>query len=173
MSSGSWQRLTFGVATWVVPLLRARIVLELLPRSSLGAWVSPFVFLPRRHVFLPVGVWLALFTLVFAQDRTHAWVALFLIGVFWLWVAVMLYLGDRRRQQAKNVPRARPKRRFRKRIRKRSEGERRTEYELRSLLSLVDLSLSPFRGKERRLLQSPLSKETLSYRYFPTILAIM
>jgi hypothetical protein len=46
---------------------------------------------------------------------------LLLIGVFWLWVAVMLYVGDLRRQRGQERARARPKRRFRKRIRKRSD----------------------------------------------------
>jgi len=48
-------------------------------------------------------------------------IALLLIGVFWLWVAVMLYVGDLRRQQGQEGVRPSPKRRFKKRTKKRSE----------------------------------------------------
>jgi hypothetical protein len=113
--------LTFGVATWVAPLLVLAISWNEKPRSSLaGVGFSIRLFVVAA-CFSAGGVWLALLTLVFAQDRTYAWVALLLIGVFWLWVAVMLYVGDLRRQRGQERARARPKRRFRKRIRKRSD----------------------------------------------------
>jgi succinate-acetate transporter protein len=52
---------------------------------------------------------------VFVQDRTYAWIALLLIGVFWLWVAVMLVVGDLRRQPAQEGMPDRPKKRLKKR----------------------------------------------------------
>ncbi len=112
---------TFGVATWVAPLLGIALSWNQKPRSSLaGVGVSIRIFVVAA-CFSAGGVWLALLTLVFAQDRTYAWIALLLIGVFWLWVAVMLVVGDRRRQRGQEGTRPRPKRRFKRRHRKRSE----------------------------------------------------
>jgi len=112
---------TCGVATWVAPLLVIALSWNQKPRSSLagvGFTISLFVV---AACFSASAVWLALLTLVFAQDRTYAWVALLLIGVFWLWVAVMLVVGDRRRQPGQEGARARPGKRFRKRFKKRSK----------------------------------------------------
>ena len=111
---------TFGVATWVAPLLGIALSWNQKPRSSLaGVGVSIRIFVVAA-CFSASGVWLALLTLVFAQDRTYAWIALLLIGVFWVWVAVMLVVGDRRRERGQEGAPARPKKRFKKRHRKRS-----------------------------------------------------
>jgi hypothetical protein len=111
---------TCGVATWVAPLLGIAISWNQKPRSSLAGVGSSIRIFVVAACFSAGGVWLALLTLVFAQDRTYAWVALLLMGVFWLWVAVMLSVGDRGRQPSQEGVRARPKRRFKKRLRKRS-----------------------------------------------------
>jgi hypothetical protein len=109
-----------GVATWVAPLLAIATSWNHKPRSSLaGVGLTIRIFVVAA-CFSAGGVWLALLTLVFAQDRTFAWVALLLIAVFWLWVAAMLYLEDRRREPGEEGARAHPKRRFKKRHRKRS-----------------------------------------------------
>jgi len=112
--------LACGVATWVAPLLGIALSWNQKPRSSLaGVGVSIRIFVVAA-CFSAGGVWLALLTLVFAQDRTYAWIALLLIGAFWLWVAVMLVVGDRRREQGQAGTHPRPKRRFKRRYRKRS-----------------------------------------------------
>jgi hypothetical protein len=88
-----------GVATWVAPLLVLAISWNQKPRTSLagvGFTVRIFVI---AVCFSALAVWLALLTLVFALDRTYAWIALLLIGVFWVWVAVMLVVGDLRRKR--------------------------------------------------------------------------
>jgi hypothetical protein len=107
-----------GLATWVVPLFLIALSWTREPRSSLGGVGFPIRVFVAAACFSAIGVWLALLTLVFAQDRTHAWIALILIGVFWLWVSVMLHVGDGQRQQDR--PKSRLKRRFKKRLRKRS-----------------------------------------------------
>jgi hypothetical protein len=107
--------MTCGVATWVAPLLVLAISWNQKPRSSLpgvGFTIRLFVV---AACFSATGVWLALLTLVFVQDRTYAWIALLLIGVFWLWVAVMLVVGDLRRQPAQEGMPDRPKKRLKKR----------------------------------------------------------
>jgi cation transporter-like permease len=91
------------------------------PRSSLAGVGFTIRLFVVAACFSASGVWLALVTLVSAQDRTYAWVALLLIGVFWLWVAVMLVVGDRRRQPGQEGAQARPRKRFRKRLKKRSK----------------------------------------------------
>jgi hypothetical protein len=112
--------LTFGIATWAAPLLVLAISWNEKPRTSLaGVGFSIRLFVVAA-CFSAGGVWLALLTLVFAQDRTFAWIALLLIGAFWLWVAAMLVVGDRRRQPDQEGTRARPRKRFKKRLRKRS-----------------------------------------------------
>jgi peptidoglycan biosynthesis protein MviN/MurJ (putative lipid II flippase) len=106
---------TCGVATWVAPLLVLAISWNQKPRSSLpgvGFTIRLFVV---AACFSATGVWLALLTLVFVQDRTYAWIALLLIGVFWLWIAVMLVVGDLRRQPAQEGMPDRPKKRLKKR----------------------------------------------------------
>jgi hypothetical protein len=113
--------LTCGVATWVAPLLGIAISWGQKPRSSLAGVGSSIRIFVVGACFSASGVWLALLTLVFAQDRTHAWIALLLIGVFWVWVAVMLVVGDRRRERGQEDVRARPKRRFKRRIKKGTE----------------------------------------------------
>jgi hypothetical protein len=104
-----------GVATWVAPLLGIAVSWNQKPRSSLAGVGSSIRIFVVAACFSAGGVWLALLTLVFAHDRTYAWVALLLIGVFWLWVAVMLYVGDLRRQRGQEDVRTRPKKRFKKR----------------------------------------------------------
>jgi hypothetical protein len=107
--------MTCGVATWVAPLLVLAISWNQKPRSSLpgvGFTIRLFVV---AACFSATGVWLALLTLVFVQDRTYAWIALLLIGVFWLWIAVMLVVGDLRRQPAQEGMPDRPKKRLKKR----------------------------------------------------------
>ena len=111
---------TCGVATWVAPLLVIALSWNQKPRSSLAGVGFTIRLFVVAACFSASGVWLALLTLVFAQDRTYAWVALLLIGVFWLWVSVMLYVGDRRRQPGQEDARPRPKKRFKKRFKKRS-----------------------------------------------------
>jgi len=111
---------TSGVATWVAPLLVIALSWNQKPRSSLAGVGFTIRIFVVAACFSAGGVWLALLTLVFAQDRTYAWVALLLIGVFWLWVAVMLVVGDHRRERGQEGAPARPKRRFKKRHRKRS-----------------------------------------------------
>ena len=111
---------TCGVATWVAPLLVIALSWNQKPRSSLAGVGFTIRLFVVAACFSANGVWLALLTLVFAQDRTYAWVALLLIGVFWLWVSVMLYVGDRRRQPGQEDARPRPKKRFKKRFKKRS-----------------------------------------------------
>ena len=113
--------LACGVATWVAPLLVVALTWNQKPRSSLAGVGFTIRIFVVAVCFSASGVWLALLTLVFAQDRTYAWLALLLIGVFWLWVAVMLYVGDLRRQQGQEGVRPSPKRRFKKRTKKRSE----------------------------------------------------
>ena len=109
-----------GLATWIVPLLLIALSWTREPRTSLaGVGFTIRVFVAAA-CFSAIGVWLALLTLVFAQDRTHAWIALILIGVFWLWVSVMLHVGDGQRQQDQDRPKSRLKRRLKKRLRKRS-----------------------------------------------------
>jgi len=102
---------TFGVATWVAPLLVIALSWNQKPRSSLAGVGFTIRLFVVAVCFSASGVWLALLTLVFAQDRTYAWVALLLIGVFWLWVSVMLYVGDRRRQPGQEGARPRSKKR--------------------------------------------------------------
>jgi peptidoglycan biosynthesis protein MviN/MurJ (putative lipid II flippase) len=109
-----------GVATWVAPLLVLAMSWNQKPRSSLAGVGFTIRLFVVAACFSASGVWLALLTLVFAQDRTYAWVALLLIGVFWVWVAVMLVVGDRRRERGQEGAPARPKKRFKKRHRKRS-----------------------------------------------------
>ena len=109
-----------GLATWIVPLLLIALSWTREPRPSLAGVGFTIRIFVAAACCSAIGVWLALLTLVFAQDRTHAWIALFLIGVFWLWVSVMLHLGDRQRQQDQDRPKSRLKRRFKKRSRKRS-----------------------------------------------------
>jgi hypothetical protein len=109
-----------GLATWIVPLLLIALSWTREPRSSLAGVGFTIRIFVAAACFSAIGVWLALLTLVFAQDRSHAWIALFLIGVFWLWVSVMLHVGDRQRQQDQDRPKSRLKRRFKKRLRKRS-----------------------------------------------------
>ena len=113
--------LTCGVATWVAPLLVLALSWNQKPRTSLAGVGFTIRLVVVAVCFSAGGVWLALLTLVFAQDRTYAWIALLLIGVFWLWVAVMLLVGDLRRQRGQEGVRARPKRRFKRRVKKRSE----------------------------------------------------
>ncbi len=108
--------LACGVATWVAPLLVLALSWNHKPRSSLASVGFTIRIFVLAVCFSAGGVWLALLTLVFAQDRTYAWLALLLIGVFWLWVAVMLYVGDRQRQQGQEGARARPKKRAKKRF---------------------------------------------------------
>jgi hypothetical protein len=109
-----------GLATWIVPLLLIALSWTREPRSSLASVGFTIRVFVAAACCSAIGVWLALLTLVFAQDRTHAWIALILIGVFWLWVSVMLHLGDGQRQPGQEDARARPKKRFKKRYRKRS-----------------------------------------------------
>jgi hypothetical protein len=112
---------TCGVATWVAPLLVLALSWNQKPRTSLagvGFTIRLFVIAAS---FSAVGIWLALLSLVFAQDRTYGWVALLLIGVFWLWVVVMLVVGDRRRQSGQEGTPLRRKKRFRKRVKEDSE----------------------------------------------------
>jgi hypothetical protein len=104
--------LACGVATWVAPLLVIALSWNQKPRSSLASVGFTIRIFVVAVCFSASGVWLALLTLVFAQDRAYAWLALLLIGVFWLWVAVMLYVGDLRRQQGQEGA---PKKRFKKR----------------------------------------------------------
>jgi len=113
--------LTCGVATWVAPLLVLALSWNQKPRTSLAGVGFTIRIFVVAVCFSAAGVWLALLTLVFAQDRTYAWIALLLIGVFWLWVAVMLLIGDLRRQRGQEGSRPRPKRRFKRRFKKRSE----------------------------------------------------
>jgi hypothetical protein len=113
--------LTCGLATWVAPLLGIAISWNQKPRSSLAGVGSSIRIFVVAACFSAGGVWLALLTLVFAQDRTYAWVALLVIGIFWAWVAVMLVIVDLRRQRGRDAARARPKRRFKRRVRTRSE----------------------------------------------------
>jgi MFS family permease len=110
-----------GLATWIVPLLLIALSWSRKPQSSLAGVGFTIRIFVAAACFSAIGVWLALLTLVFAQDRTHAWIALFLIGVFWLWVSVMLHVGDRQRQVEQDRPKSRLKRRFKKRLRKRSK----------------------------------------------------
>jgi peptidoglycan biosynthesis protein MviN/MurJ (putative lipid II flippase) len=112
---------TCGVATWVAPLLVLAISWNQKPRASLAGVGFTIRLFVVAACFSASGVWLALLTLVFAQDKTYAWIALLLIGVFWLWVAVMLVVGDRRRQPGQEGTRVRPKKRFKKRFKKHSE----------------------------------------------------
>jgi MFS family permease len=107
-----------GLATWIVPLLLIALSWTREPRSSLAGVGFTIRIFVAAACFSAIGVWLALLTLVFAQDRSHAWIVLFLIGVFWLWVSVMLHAGDRQRDQDR--PRSRLKRQFKKRLRRRS-----------------------------------------------------
>jgi hypothetical protein len=102
---------TCGVATWVAPLLVIAISWNQKPRSSLAGVGFTIRLFVVAVCFSASGVWLALLTLVFAQDKTYAWIALLLIGVFWLWVAVMLVVGDRRRQPGQEGARPRSKKR--------------------------------------------------------------
>lgn len=101
-----------GLATWIVPLLLIALSWTREPRSSLAGVGFTIRIFVATACFSAIGVWLALLTLVFAQDRSHAWIALLLIGVFWLWVSVMLHLGDQQRQQDQDRPKSRLKRRF-------------------------------------------------------------
>jgi hypothetical protein len=110
-----------GVATWVAPLLVLALSWNQKPRTSLAGVGFTIRLFVVAACFSAAGVWLALLTLVFAQDRTYAWIVLLLIGVFWLWVAVMLVVGDRRRKPDQDGVRARPKKRLRRRIKKRTE----------------------------------------------------
>ena len=113
--------LTCGLATWVAPLLGIALSWNQKPRSSLaGVGVSIRIFVVAA-CFSASGVWLALLTLVFAHDRSYAWLALLLIGVFWVWVAAMLFVEDRGRQRGQEGERARPKKRAKKRANKRSK----------------------------------------------------
>jgi hypothetical protein len=110
-----------GLATWIVPLLLIALSWSRTPQSSLaGVGFSIRIFVAAA-CFSAIGVWLALLTLVFAQNRNHAWIALLLIGVFWLWVSVMLHLGDQQGQQDQDHPKGRSRRRLNKRLRKRSQ----------------------------------------------------
>ena len=113
--------LTCGVATWVAPLLVLALSWNQKPRTSLAGVGFTIRIFVVAVCFSAGGVWLALLTLVFAQDRTYAWIALLLVGVFWLWVAAMLLLGDLRRQRSQEGARDRPKKRFKRRPKKRSE----------------------------------------------------
>ncbi len=90
--------LACGVATWVAPLLVLAISWNQKPRTSLAGVGFTIRLFVVAFSFSAAGIWLALLTLVFAQDRTYAWIALLLVGVFWLWVAVMLVVGDLRRR---------------------------------------------------------------------------
>jgi hypothetical protein len=110
-----------GLATWIVPLILIALSWTREPRSSLAGVGFTIRIFVAAACFSAIGVWLALLTLVFAQDRNYAWIALLLIGVFWLWVSVMLHLGDQQRQQEQDRPKSRLKRRFKKRLRKRSK----------------------------------------------------
>jgi hypothetical protein len=113
--------LTCGVATWVAPLLVLAISWNQRPRSSLAGVGFTIRILVVAVCFSASGVWLALLTLVFAHDRSYAWIALLLIGVFWLWVAAMLFVEDRGRQRGQEGVRVRPKKRAKKRANKRSK----------------------------------------------------
>jgi hypothetical protein len=112
--------LTFGIATWVAPLLVLAISWNEKPRTSLAGVGFTIRLFVVAACFSAGGVWFALLTLVFAQDRTYAWLALFLVGGFWLWVAVMLIVGDLRRQRGQADVRVRPRKRFKKLLRKSS-----------------------------------------------------
>jgi len=112
---------TCGVATWVAPLLVLALSWNQKPRTSLAGVGFTIRLVVIAASFSVAGIWLALLTLVFAQDRTYGWIALLLIGVFWLWVAVMLVVGDRRQKSGQEGRRARPKKRFRKGGKKGSE----------------------------------------------------
>jgi L-asparagine transporter-like permease len=111
---------TCGVATWVAPLLVLALSWNQKSRTSLAGVGFTIRLFVVAVCFSAAGIWLALLTLVFAQDRTYGWIALLLIGAFWLWVAVMLLVGDLRRQSGQEGTRPRRKRRFRKRVKKRS-----------------------------------------------------
>jgi hypothetical protein len=112
---------TCGVATWVAPFLVLALSWNQKPRTSLAGVGFTIRLVVIAASCSAVGIWLALLTLVFAQDRTYGWIALLLIGVFWLWVAVMLVVGDRRRQSGQEGTRPRRKKRFSKRVKKESE----------------------------------------------------
>jgi peptidoglycan biosynthesis protein MviN/MurJ (putative lipid II flippase) len=99
--------LACGVATWVAPLLVLALSWNQKPRTSLagvGFTIRLFVI---AVCFSAVGIWLALLSLAFAQDWTYAWIALLLIGLFWLWVAVMLVVGDLRQRRGQDRSRKR------------------------------------------------------------------
>jgi hypothetical protein len=98
-----------GVATWVAPLLVIALSWNQKPRTSLaGVGFTIRIFVVAVS-FSVIGAWLALLTLLLARDRTHAWLTLLLIGIFWAWVAVMLVIGDLRRQRGQEG--TRPKKR--------------------------------------------------------------
>ena len=100
---------TCGVATWVAPLLVLALSWNQKPRTSLAGVGFTIRLFVVAFSFSAVGIWLALLSLVFAQDRTYAWIALLLIGVFWLWVAVMLVIGDLRQRRGQDRSRKRRK----------------------------------------------------------------
>ena len=101
--------LACGVATWVAPLLVLALSWNQKPRTSLAGVGFTIRLFVVAFSFSAVGIWLALLSLVFAQDRTYAWIALLLIGVFWLWVAVMLVIGDLRQRRGQDRSRKRRK----------------------------------------------------------------
>ena len=101
--------LACGVATWVAPLLVLALSWNQKPRTSLAGVGFTIRLFVVAVCFSAGGVWLALLTLMFAQDRNYAWLALLLIGLFWLWVAVMLVIGDLRRQRGQERSKKRRK----------------------------------------------------------------
>ena len=83
-----------GLATWIVPALLLALSWNQKPRTSLagvGFAISLFVVAAS---FSAISLWLALLTLVFAQDESRAWLALLTIAVFWVSLAASLVAGD-------------------------------------------------------------------------------
>jgi apolipoprotein N-acyltransferase len=93
-----------GLATWIVPALLLALSWNQKPRTSLagvGFAISLFVVAAS---FSAISLWLALLTLVFAQDASRAWLALMIIAAFWVSLAALLVAGDqfrRRKERSK------------------------------------------------------------------------
>jgi hypothetical protein len=87
-----------GFATWVVPALLLALSWNQKPRTSLagvGFAISLFVVAAS---FSAISLWLALLTVVFAQDASRAWLALTIIAAFWVSLAALLVAGDQWRR---------------------------------------------------------------------------
>jgi hypothetical protein len=91
----------FALANWIVPLLMLARTAYRPPRTSLGS-VGVTISIFAMAVCLSIaGLSFALLTLFFARGGDWAWLALAMIAAFWLACTVLIGIGGRSAQRAR------------------------------------------------------------------------